>query len=95
MRHFLPVLRRLPDKYIYEPWKAPLDVQRAAGCVVGTDYPAPVCDHDAVSKANIARMTAAYAAHRAANGGGGDQEDGEGGSGGAASRKPKKAKTKA
>ena len=78
MRHFLPALRRMPDKYVYEPWKAPLEVQRAAGCVVGVDYPAPIVDHDVASKANIARMTAAYAAHRAA-GGAGDDDDAGGG----------------
>ena len=92
VRHFLPVLRRLPDKYIYEPWKAPLEVQRAAGCVVGVDYPAPIVDHDVASKANIARMTAAYAANRAAHDGGAGEEDD-----GGATRRPaaKRAKTKA
>ena len=76
VRHFLPVLRKLPDKYIYEPWLAPLDVQRAAGCVIGVDYPAPVVDHAEASKANIAKMPLAYAANRAAGaaGGGGDDE---------------------
>jgi hypothetical protein len=28
IRHYLPVLKDMPKKYIYEPWKAPLDVQR-------------------------------------------------------------------
>lgn len=68
VRHFLPALRKMPDKYVYEPWTAPLDVQRAAGCVIGVDYPAPIVDHTAASKANIAKMTAAYAANRAAAG---------------------------
>ena len=76
MRHFLPVLRKLPDKYIYEPWLAPLDVQRAAGCVIGIDYPAPVVDHAVASKANIAKMTAKNnAANRAAGAAGGDGDD--------------------
>ena len=86
VRHFLPVLRKLPDKYIYEPWTAPLEVQRAAGCIIGVDYPAPVVDHAEASKANIAKMTAAYAANRASSGAGeGGDED---------APKPKKAKAK-
>lgn len=27
------VLAKFPDKYIYEPWTAPLSVQKEAGCV--------------------------------------------------------------
>ena len=86
VRHFLPVLRKMPDKYIYEPWTAPLEVQRAAGCVIGVDYPAPVVDHAEASKANIAKMTAAYAANRAASGAGDGGDDD--------APKPKKAKAK-
>jgi cryptochrome len=89
VRHFLPALRAMPDKYIYEPWKAPLEVQKAAGCIIGTHYPAPVVDHDTASKANIARMTAAYAAHRAAHGG---EEQEDGGAPAPAAKKAKRAK---
>jgi cryptochrome len=60
VRHFLPQLANFPAKYIYEPWKAPMDVQRRAGCIVGTDYPAPIVDHDTISKTNLAVMKAAY-----------------------------------
>ena len=75
VRHFLPVLAKMPDKYIYEPWKAPLDVQRAAGCIIGKDYPAPIVDHETASKANMDKHAKAYAAHKAAHGGGGDDDD--------------------
>ena len=90
MRHFLPALRRVPAKYIYEPWKIPLDVQKASGCLIGTDYPAPICDHDTASKTNMAKMAAAYAAHNAAHGGGDD----EGGGGGSAAEGPSKKKSR-
>lgn len=53
-----------PTKYIYEPWKAPVEVQRQCGCVVGKDYPRPIVDHDVVSKENMARMKKAYEAQR-------------------------------
>jgi deoxyribodipyrimidine photo-lyase len=44
-RRWLPELARVPDRYIHEPWKMPSDVQRAAGCIIGRDYPAPIVDH--------------------------------------------------
>ncbi|PSC67190.1 cryptochrome-1-like [Micractinium conductrix] len=34
IRHFMPVLKDIPAKYIYEPWTAPLSVQQAAGCII-------------------------------------------------------------
>ena len=64
IRKYLPQLKKYPSNYIYEPWKAPLSVQKAAGCVIGTDYPRPIVDHDVVSKENIAKMKAAYAANK-------------------------------
>jgi deoxyribodipyrimidine photo-lyase len=44
-RRWVPELSRVPDRYIHEPWKMPLDVQREAGCIVGQDYPAPFVEH--------------------------------------------------
>lgn len=89
VRHYLPVLARMPDKYVYCPWEAPLDVQRAAGCVVGVDYPAPIVDHGVASKACMARMKAAYEAGKGdGGGGGGGGGAGEGAGGRLAARLP-------
>ena len=44
-------------------------MQRAAGCVIGVDYPAPIVDHAAAMKANMAKMKLAYAAARGEGGG--------------------------
>ncbi|KAF8061969.1 UVR3 [Scenedesmus sp. PABB004] len=82
IRRFVPALARLPSKYIYEPWTAPLDVQTRAGVVIGKDYPYPVVDHTAISKVNMARMKAAYEANRT---GGGSAGGGAGGEAGEAS----------
>ena len=60
VKHFLPVLKNMPKKYIYEPWTAPPDVQRAAKCIIGVDYPAPIVDHTTTSKELIGRMADAY-----------------------------------
>lgn len=64
MRHFLPVLKNFPDKYIYEPWTAPRAVQEKAGCIIGRDYPEPIVDHAQASQDNKAKMKEAYEAHK-------------------------------
>lgn len=44
IRAYVPELGKVPTKYIAEPWTMPEQEQRAAGCVIGTDYPEPVVD---------------------------------------------------
>uniref|UniRef100_A0A3B3VPN8 Cryptochrome circadian regulator 5 n=2 Tax=Poecilia latipinna TaxID=48699 RepID=A0A3B3VPN8_9TELE len=61
IKKYLPLLKKFPPEYIYEPWKAPRSVQQAAGCIVGKDYPHPIVQHEQVSKKNIQRMKEAYA----------------------------------
>ena len=56
MRKYIPALKDLPDEFVYEPWKAPLDVQKESKCVVGVDYPERIVDHDVVSKKNISKI---------------------------------------
>jgi deoxyribodipyrimidine photo-lyase len=45
VRRWLPALRDVPDEHLAEPWTMTEEQQRAAGCVIGEDYPAPVVDH--------------------------------------------------
>jgi deoxyribodipyrimidine photo-lyase len=45
VRRWIPELARLPDKYLHAPWSAPPDTLRAAGIVLGRDYPCPIVDH--------------------------------------------------
>lgn len=44
VRRWVPELERMPAEYLAEPWTAPEEVQREAGCVIGTDYPEPLVD---------------------------------------------------
>lgn len=60
IKKWIPQLKNMPSKYIYEPWKAPIHIQREAGCIVGKDYPFPIVDHDIVSKENMNKMKLAY-----------------------------------
>jgi FAD binding domain of DNA photolyase len=50
-------------QYIYEPWKAPISVQKQCGVIVGENYPYAIVDHE-ISSANMSRMKEAYDAHR-------------------------------
>lgn len=49
-RRYLPVLKDIPLRYLWEPWKAPKAVQEKAKCVVGIDYPHPMVEHSKASK---------------------------------------------
>ncbi|KAG9260743.1 cryptochrome-1-like [Astyanax mexicanus] len=60
IRRYLPVLKEFPAKYIYDPWNAPEDVQAAAKCVIGVDYPKPMVNHAEASRLNIERMRQIY-----------------------------------
>ena len=45
IRKYVPELAQVPDKYLPEPHRMPMDVQSQAGCIVGRDYPLPIVDH--------------------------------------------------
>ena len=45
IRRWVRELALVPDRYIHEPWKMPLEVQRQAKCLIGHDYPAPIVEH--------------------------------------------------
>ena len=50
LRRWLPALQGVPDAYVHTPWLMPANVQRTAGCQIGTDYPAPLVNHDQAAK---------------------------------------------
>lgn len=49
-RHFVPELKLLPNKYLFKPWQAPSEVLKAAGIVLGKNYPLPIVDLDSSRK---------------------------------------------
>ena len=53
VRHWLPELAQVPDKYLHEPWKMPLAIQQQAKCVIGRDYPQPIVDHASARQATL------------------------------------------
>jgi deoxyribodipyrimidine photo-lyase len=45
VRRWLPVLEKVPSRYLHEPWKMSAELQAERGCRIGVDYPAPLVDH--------------------------------------------------
>lgn len=74
VRRYCPELKDLPAKYIYEPWKAPIQDQRKAGVQITGDgtktddgdlklYPKPMLDFAKQREVCIQGMKAAYNVH--------------------------------
>ena len=43
-RHFVPELKRLPNKYLFKPWQAPGNLLQEIGITLGKTYPYPIVD---------------------------------------------------
>jgi deoxyribodipyrimidine photo-lyase len=48
VRRWIPELEKVPQTYLHEPWRMPLDIQQSCRCVIGKNYPAPLVDHQVV-----------------------------------------------
>ena len=58
IRRYLPQLARLPDDQIHAPWQAsPIELE-AAGVVLGSDYPAPLVEHETARQKTLERYSA-------------------------------------
>jgi len=44
VRHYVPELAAMPDRYIHNPWEAPQETLLEAGVEIGRDYPEPIVD---------------------------------------------------
>jgi len=58
VRRWVPELRDVPLERLAEPWTMSEDEQRAAGCAIGRDYPAPIVDHARERERALARYRA-------------------------------------
>jgi len=44
VRHWVPEIAGLPDKWVHQPFAAPAEVLRQANVVLGETYPRPIVD---------------------------------------------------
>jgi deoxyribodipyrimidine photo-lyase len=56
VRRWLPVLRRVPDAWLLEPWRMPPSVQARCGVRLGLDWPLPVVDLERATREAKARL---------------------------------------
>lgn len=47
VRHHIPEISALPDRYIHRPWEAPAAVLKDKSIELGKTYPYPIVDHGA------------------------------------------------
>lgn len=55
IKRYLPQLGNFSARDIHAPWLVPPLRQQEAGCVIGTDYPAPIVDHAQAREKTLAR----------------------------------------
>jgi len=58
VRRWLPALRRVPDSWLFEPWRMPVSVQARCGLRVGEEIVLPVVELEAATRAAKARVHA-------------------------------------
>ena len=56
IKFWVPELKNMPTRFIYEPHLAPVSVQKEAQCLVGRDYPNPIVDRKKSAKENLTRF---------------------------------------
>lgn len=44
VKKWIPALKKLPKKYLHQPWTAPPEILKEANIVLGQDYPKPMLD---------------------------------------------------
>jgi deoxyribodipyrimidine photo-lyase len=65
IRRFVLELAGFTDREIHAPWRVDPAQQQEIGCVIGTDYPAPIVDHAQARRAALERYSASSRRSRA------------------------------
>jgi len=50
IRHYVPELELVPNEFLAEPHKMPLNLQKERNCIIGNHYPEPIVEHTAAFK---------------------------------------------
>lgn len=51
IKQYVPELANVPNEFLSEPHRMPLDMQSKIGCIIGKDYPTPIVEHSKAYKA--------------------------------------------
>ncbi|MEL7646406.1 MAG: deoxyribodipyrimidine photo-lyase, partial [Anaerolineaceae bacterium] len=60
VRRWVPELAGVSDRYIHTPWEMPAEMEGAAGCRVGVDYPLPIVEHKLARERALAAYQQAF-----------------------------------
>jgi deoxyribodipyrimidine photo-lyase len=60
IRTWVPELTRVPDEWLHVAWTMPRDVQQKSGCIIDSDYPAPLVDHKQAARLARQRIQVAH-----------------------------------
>ena len=58
VRRWLPAMRRVPDAWLFEPWRMPPELAARCGLQIGVDIPLPVVDLEAATRTAKERLFA-------------------------------------
>lgn len=56
VRHWLPALRKVPNEWLFEPWRMPLKLQQKCGVIVGEDIAEPLVELESATRLAKARV---------------------------------------
>uniref|UniRef100_T1PEJ3 Cryptochrome-1 n=1 Tax=Musca domestica TaxID=7370 RepID=T1PEJ3_MUSDO len=56
IKQYVPELAKVPQLFIHEPWRMPLEEQEKAECLIGVHYPSPMIDLTLATERNMKAM---------------------------------------
>jgi hypothetical protein len=59
-RKYVPELKDFPLEHLFDPWRASLEEQEAAHCIIGKDYPEPCVNHADNFRENFTKLQQYY-----------------------------------
>ena len=64
IKKYVPELKDVPKKYIYQPWLMGIQEQERYQCILGVDYPKPIVDHDKAKQVCVSGIKKAFEERR-------------------------------